>query len=121
MKTKVYILLSIVFIGGAFALGTLMSFKQAEQPKQTEEYALVFVREEGVSEIIIYTTIGEQPTTLEKILSNEPPSEKFALMNRGIIIKKLNQINAMGFELFSTNRSAEKNVVWSFMFKRKVK
>ena len=122
MKTKRLIFLAIMLVAGAFVTGLLVAFKQAEQPKQTEEYAFLVVKEWGADYMDVLTTIGENQTKQETTRFDKPTDKNTSKMNYGYVLKKMHELNAMGFELVSTTATPTTiNTNWSFMFKRKVK
>lgn len=122
MKTKRLIFPAIMLVAGAFVTGLLVAFKQAEQPKQTEEYAFLVVKEWGADYMDVLTTIGENQTKQETTRFDKPTDKNTSKMNYGYVLKKMHELNAMGFELVSTTATPTTiNTNWSFMFKRKVK
>ncbi len=116
MKTKFIIAFTAISLG-LFTIGIITGFKYAE-PKQTEEYAIILVKENGHSGFHIQTTIGTQPTRKEFIECAKPVDNTYSPLNYGIVTQKMNELNAMGFTLFATNRVENILSGWAFIFKR---
>lgn len=117
MKTKLLVIAGIALTTTS-AILLLMSFKNADAPKQTEEYAFVAVREYSSGLIDVYTTIGEKPTTLEVLKSEKTKDKNLSPINYALVMKKLHELNAQGFTLVSFATSTEVVQYWNFMFKR---
>ncbi len=121
MKTKIVIGFS-AFSLCLFVIGMLTGFKYAE-PKQTEGYASIVVKEWNNDLVDIITTIEDQPTTIETIKFPKPAHNGLNTINYGVIFKKLHELNAKGFELVNTTESHAGNMSSSsycYMFKRKI-
>lgn len=118
MKTKFIIAFTTISLG-LFIIGIITGFKYAE-PKQTEEYAILLVKENGHSGFQILTTIGTQPTRKEFIDCAKPVDNTYSPLNYAIVTQKMNELNIQGFALFASNRVESVVNGWAFIFKRNI-
>ena len=115
-------LLITILAFAAIAIVTGFSIHNNATTGQTEEYALMRLNESWQNrQILIAITIGEEPTTYDKVTR-----EKKDRFDWAPIIKKMNELNAQGFELLSnstavSNGETSTNIYHSYTFVRKVK
>lgn len=115
-------LLFSILAFAAIAIVTGFSIQNNTTNTQTEEYALMRLTESWQNkQISIAITIGEEPTIYDKVTR-----EKKDRFDWAPIIKKMNELNAQGFELLSNSSSVSNgetytNLYHSYTFVRKVK
>ena len=118
MKKLLFSILAFTVI----AIVTGFSIRNNAATGQTEEYALMQLTESVLyKNIKIDITIGEDQTTYDTVTREK--NERF---NWAPIIKKMNELNAQGFELLGSSTGATevngyRYIYHSYTFVRKVK
>lgn len=111
-----------ILILAVILVATGFSIHNNTSTSHTEEYAFMELSQSSQSrQITLATTIGEEQTTYESLTR-----EKKEKVDWGMVVKKMNALNAQGFELLNTSIAASeddytRNKYHSYTFVRKVK